>query len=570
MDKDEFEDLRRRLEGLTGARRARLDCFLSRFEEKDGGSGIDVVLERLRRGGRSRSVVLLHLVLTGVYPGEQVFRQASTMVEELGWGGGFDWILSCTEEAGTTVEFASDGIAYDVSNTLISPVLTGIQRVVWEVGRRLRERKRNVYFFAVKKGVGPVLLSPEHVSGFLNKYESSGRLDLAAEDAFEVYGALGLSSRAGFQPKRPPLRVLLRARLRKAYEFSDNYLFPPAFSRRIQRWLKRWAEWQREREEAAAMPKGEASGRSAKGRSGSGGRGSVVWFDDCDLLVAELFCPFRTDFYPAFLSLFEGSTMVIHDVIPISHPHYCVGSIVGAHVGYLRVSGMFGRVVPVSRSTGERYAAFMKAAFDAAPRVDPLYLPNFMEVEWGDLPPPTPDPEVVRICCFSTMEPRKNHWRVIEACEQLWEEGAEFELVLIGGYGWKSEELVNRIEFLRKKGRPILKSRRFLDDNEVALVMRTCVCSVYPSEVEGFGLPVVESLALGVPVITSNLGSMAEIAEVTEGCVLVDPFSLDSIRDALARFVGTEADRPARRTVNLDGLHSLDHYIDEVSRRVAS
>lgn len=563
MKDDELEILRGKLEQLSGGRRDRLDQFVSFFEESGDAKGLDALLGRLRDEDPSRAVVLLHVILSGSYPGEQAFTQVSVIVEQLGWAAGFDWIADCAEERPTTVEFVRGGLAYDVSNTLVSPVLTGIQRVVWEVARRLHRRERPVHFFLVKKGVGPLLLSPQHTEGFLEKYESSGGLDLSNEGDFDVYDALGLRSVAGAQ-KKSPLRVRLRARAKAAYEFSTNYLLPPAFARRIAKWLKKARDRKRDRKEDAAMPGGAGKAGPASDGAKGGGKKTIAWFEDCDLLVAELFCSMRSDFYPAFLEIFRESTMLIHDVIPISHPQYCQDSVVGAHVGYLRTTGMFDRVVPVSRTTGEAYSAFMKAAYDTEPRVEPLLLPNFMEEELGDLPAPTPEPGIARVCCFSTMEPRKNHWRMIEACEKLWDAGAEFELVLIGGSGWKSEELLRRIEFLREKGRPILKNRRFLDDAEVAKVMRTCVCSIYCSEVEGYGLPIVESLALGVPVISSNLGSMAEIAEVTEGCTLVDPFSLDSICEALSRFVGDEA--LPRPKVSLEGLHSTPRYIEKLAR----
>ena len=96
--------------------------------------------------------------------------------------------------------------------------------------------------------------------------------------------------------------------------------------------------------------------------------------------------------------------------------------------------------------------------------------------------------------------------------------------------------------------------------------MRECLCSIFCSEVEGFGLPVVESLALGVPVICSNLSSMAEIIELTEGCVPVDPFSLDAISNAIRQFVEGEFTEGEEPRISLDGLLTTEAFVEEVSR----
>ena len=567
-----FDDLKRSLETLSGSSQRRLAQFVEFFAGEVESTGLDGLIREFERMSSSRRSLLLFLVVAGYYPPEQVFRRVEGIASEFGWASALKWIESCSEISGNEIEFVRGGIAYDVTNTLISPVLTGIQRVVYELGRGIWKSGRTIRFFSVKAGVGPTLLSEEHETAFLEKYRPSSRPLTEGEAEFNPYDLLEASSRLKPTSKAGSMKLALRSKAKSFYEFSKVYLFPPAMTVGVGSTLARFRAYQQRRREEAMIPKVENKGESGGGGSSSrffkrkGGKPkapSVVWFEDCNLLVAELFSPMRSDLYPSILAAFRSTTMLIHDVIPITHPQYCVDTVVAAHVGYLRVTAMFDRVVPVSHSTGRSYSEFVDPTYGLDQRVEPMLLPNFL----GELPPrKLSDEKRPRICCFSTMEPRKGHWRVVEACEKLWSEGAEFELVLIGGSGWKSEELIERIEHLRKKGRPILRNRRFLDDHEVGMLMRTCLCSVFCSEVEGFGLPVVESLALGVPVICSNLSSMAEIIERTQGCHPVDPFCIESIAAAISRFIDGENEERELPEISLSGLHSPEEWITELAR----
>ena len=563
------EALIRRLRALSGNSMKRALQFGGYFGERTDSEGLDALVEEIAGSDSTRLALMLFVIVTGAYPSEQIYRRVQTIGTELGWATAIDWIKSCNEVIDADIEFASSGVAYDVTNTLISPVLTGIQRVVYELGRRLWQQDKPVFFFSVKAGLGPTILSEEHAAAFLEKYKPSSKPLISGEKAFDAYELLEASANPTSRGRGASLKLAVRARAKAAYEFAKIYVFPPALHKSIATGLARMRVHLQRRREEAAIPRAKNEQKrefqwitklfGGKGRGGS--RKTVAWFEDCNLLVAELFSPMRSDIYPPFLAAFKSSTIVIHDVIPISHPQYCVESVVAAHVGYLRVTAMFDRVVPVSRATGGSYSDFILSAFGTLPQVDPVLLPNFM----GEIPPrQLGETSVPRVCCFSTMEPRKGHWRVLEACEKLWNAGAEFELVLIGGSGWKSDELIQRIEFLREKGRPILRNRRFLDDHEVGLIIRTCLCSIFCSEVEGFGLPVVESLALGVPVICADVSSMSEIIEATKGCYPIDPFSLESISNAISQFI--EGDVSAGAHISLDGLLSANQYVEEVAR----
>ena len=115
------------------------------------------------------------------------------------------------------------------------------------------------------------------------------------------------------------------------------------------------------------------------------------------------------------------------------------------------------------------------------------------------------------VLCVGSHEPRKNHLAVLHAAELLWREGVAFSLVFVGGNAWRAERFVDQGRAAAGGGRPIV-SVRALPDDLLWAAYRLAHCLIFPSLNEGFGLPVAEALASGTPVVTSEFGSMQEIA----------------------------------------------------------
>ncbi len=132
-------------------------------------------------------------------------------------------------------------------------------------------------------------------------------------------------------------------------------------------------------------------------------------------------------------------------------------------------------------------------------------------------------------------DPRKNHLVVLEAAERLWRDGHVFELLFIGGGGWTAHEFDWHLQQLAGEGRSV-SARRRASETELWAAYTLARFSVYPSLLEGFGLPIAESLALGTPVITSGYGSMAELAE-GGGAVLVDPRDVSALTAQMRRLL---------------------------------
>lgn len=129
-----------------------------------------------------------------------------------------------------------------------------------------------------------------------------------------------------------------------------------------------------------------------------------------------------------------------------------------------------------------------------------------------------------------TIEPRKNLKRLIQAYGKMQGKGENIpELVLAGKKGWLYDEIFEEVNKLHLNN--VVKFLGYIDLEDISKLMRGAVAFVYPSLYEGFGLPPLEAMASGAPVITSNVASLPEV--VGDAGILVDPMNVDQIAEAM-------------------------------------
>jgi glycosyltransferase involved in cell wall biosynthesis len=133
------------------------------------------------------------------------------------------------------------------------------------------------------------------------------------------------------------------------------------------------------------------------------------------------------------------------------------------------------------------------------------------------------------ILFLSTLQPRKNLEGLIEAFKQLKKENQELpqKLVVVGRTGWKFESILKRIN---ENSGTVVYFNHVSDKDRFAILAKADLL-VLPSFYEGFGMQLLESFACGVPVATSNISSMPEVAG--EAAVYFDPHNIGEIKNAI-------------------------------------
>ncbi|MCY4022969.1 MAG: glycosyltransferase family 1 protein [Anaerolineaceae bacterium] len=137
------------------------------------------------------------------------------------------------------------------------------------------------------------------------------------------------------------------------------------------------------------------------------------------------------------------------------------------------------------------------------------------------------------IFSVGTLQPRKNHGRLVQALSRLVEGGLDLHLVIAGGAGWLSEPFHQQLRESEIEDRVHLTG--FVDDADLPALYSAAEVFAFPSLYEGFGLPVLEAMACGTPVVTSDLSSLPEVAG--DAALLTDPLDVEALADALRRLI---------------------------------
>lgn len=131
------------------------------------------------------------------------------------------------------------------------------------------------------------------------------------------------------------------------------------------------------------------------------------------------------------------------------------------------------------------------------------------------------------------IQARKNLPRLVEAYAEIRKHNAAVRLVIVGKKDWQSEQLLHKIRALGLE--PFVSFPGFVPFDDLPLFYNAAEVFVFPSFFEGFGLPVIESMASGIPTITSLGSSLQEVAG--DGALLIDPSDTNSIATALQRIL---------------------------------
>lgn len=157
------------------------------------------------------------------------------------------------------------------------------------------------------------------------------------------------------------------------------------------------------------------------------------------------------------------------------------------------------------------------------------------------------------ILYLGTLEPRKNIERIVKAYASLTQIQQEFDLVLAGSIGWKSEQIFELIDHYKIKENVLITG--YITQAEQVALYNKASCFVFPSLYEGFGMPALEAMACGCPVITSNTSSLPEV--VGSAGLLVNPLEIDELSIAIEKVLSDNALRATMKNKNINQIEKF-------------
>ena len=267
------------------------------------------------------------------------------------------------------------------------------------------------------------------------------------------------------------------------------------------------------------------------------GRRSVALPENSGLVVPEVFSPAVARALPELGARAHGPRVaVFHDAIALKVPELTPRSTVARFPPYLIELLGFEGIAAVSEDSRASLLDYWRwLGLKKFPAVTAIPLGSEPQ-HWprsGEISPSAASPVVLSV---GSIEGRKNHLALLQACEELWQRGEHFQLHLIGlVHATTGAAALAKLRALQAAGRPL----RFdgpVSDADVDAAYAACTFTVYPSLMEGFGLPVIESLRHGKPCVCSAHGAIGESAR-GGGCVGLDRVDAPALAAAITRLI---------------------------------
>jgi len=250
---------------------------------------------------------------------------------------------------------------------------------------------------------------------------------------------------------------------------------------------------------------------------------------------------------------------LVHDLIPIEYPEYAKPGQAEHHLRRIETAAALADAIIVnSRVTGEA----LQPHLDGASRAPPVLVAPFGTELRPQIVNSEASPERPYFVYVSTIEARKNHLLLLNLWRRLATElGAECpRLVLIGQRGWETENVVDMLDRCPAL-RGVVVEHNVLPDTEMVRLLQAARALLLPSFAEGFGFPVIEGLALGVPALCSDIPALRE----TGGAVpeYLDPLDGPGWRGAILDYAAAASPRREAQLQRLVGWQPArweDHF----------
>jgi glycosyltransferase involved in cell wall biosynthesis len=231
--------------------------------------------------------------------------------------------------------------------------------------------------------------------------------------------------------------------------------------------------------------------------------------------------------------------LTLYDMIPVLYPNLFGHDLRRLFHQILASIQPDDWVLAISESTKRDFCEMTGFPVDRVFVTHPASAPNMFyrsvdESEWERVRQRYGVPDGPYVLSLNTLEPRKNVHTAIDAFTHLVDQGEVPELyfVLAGGNGWDNQRIWQAAN-KSTRARERIHITGYIDDNDLASLYSHALMFVYVPLYEGFGLPPLEAMQCGVPVIVSNTSSLPEV--VGDSGLLVDPLDRDNLSDEIRR-----------------------------------
>jgi glycosyltransferase involved in cell wall biosynthesis len=274
----------------------------------------------------------------------------------------------------------------------------------------------------------------------------------------------------------------------------------------------------------------------------------------------------NSPYFPSFRKKNKKIILTVHDLIPLVHPEWSTSTLVNLWVDFAKRFPLleFDKLSANSEFTKRDFVNFLKVPPE---KIKVIHLA--VDSQFSQPIPKEKVASIIKqfeletgyILAVGTLEPRKNIHRVIEAYSILKEERKIREKLVITG--WKDRTSKPILEaYEHSKFQEDIRFTGYIPDSALMALYQGARVLVYPSLYEGFGLPILEGFASGVPVVASNSSSLPEVGG--DAVVYVDPYDVHSIAEGIAKVL---EDDVLRESLIQKGKHRLKLFSWEKTAR---
>ena len=277
----------------------------------------------------------------------------------------------------------------------------------------------------------------------------------------------------------------------------------------------------------------------------------------------------------------------VYDLLPIQYPQFwpleAQADIL--HHEWLSIVTSFDEVICISETTAKRCREFIegkypprlryKSRLNRAPerllpqkaKISSIHLGSDFDAELLSRGLPEDAEKLLArfrakrtFLMVGTLEPRKGHRQILEAFEQLWRQGEDVQLVIVGRNGWLMEDFVKELERHPEKGKKLFWLTE-VSDEFLAKIYEACSCLLAASIDEGFGLPLIEAMHRGKPVLARDMEVFREIvgSNVT--------YFKDN-KDKIADCIRETSQKAGPKNKSLSKLKSWEMHVQQLEEKI--